>query len=94
VGNINQESFAKIWNGQKQRIIAKKLKRLTKDDVIFSMIGSDPTAKIGCYRVCDNLYRDLNIIKRIFESSSIERVFLLLIVNFLKIIKYFYRFGR
>jgi len=78
VGNIYARDFSSIWNGEKQKEFRKRALCASKEDVFFSFIGNDPKAKVGCYKGCDDLARNVNMHKKIQSLSRIE-------FNFLKI---------
>jgi MoaA/NifB/PqqE/SkfB family radical SAM enzyme len=60
MGNINEESFADIWNGPHQREFRRKAIQVGKDDPYFSKIGNAPGSDIGCYRGCDDITRNID----------------------------------
>jgi len=63
VGNIYEESFDKIWNGKKQREFRRRT--LGRDMDFFSVIGNDLDKKVGCYKSCDDLGRNLAMHEKI-----------------------------
>ncbi|MFH1460399.1 MAG: radical SAM protein [Candidatus Omnitrophota bacterium] len=72
VGNIYAHDFLTIWNSQKQREFRKRALFAPRDDVFFSFIGNDPEAKIGCFKSCDDLARNIHMHKRIQSLTGIE----------------------
>ncbi|MFA7283786.1 MAG: radical SAM protein, partial [Candidatus Omnitrophota bacterium] len=44
-GNLYQDAFGRIWNGQKQREFRKKTLVYEKNDPFFRLIGNDPCTK-------------------------------------------------
>lgn len=60
VGNINYQRFRQIWNGPKQREFRRKALRVAKNDPLFSQIGNHPQARIGCFKGCDDITRNVN----------------------------------
>jgi len=87
MGNIYKHNFVDIWNGSLQRDFRKKTLSLKKDDPYFSLIGNDPNAKVGCYKSCDDMSRNLYIHKRIALLTPFEKANL-------KITAHFKRFQR
>lgn len=56
VGNIYEQSFSEIWNGERQKEFRKHALAPSKEkDPFFKLIGNDPKCKVGCYKSCDNL---------------------------------------
>jgi len=60
VGNIYKQRFREIWNGTLQKEFRRKTSKPKKDDPFFSFIGNDPNVKVGCYKGCDDLGRNLH----------------------------------
>jgi MoaA/NifB/PqqE/SkfB family radical SAM enzyme len=74
VGNLYQENFCKIWNGEKQQHFRKKTLVYKKDNPFFRLIGNDPDIKeAGCYKSCDDIGRNIYIHNRIMSLTTIER---------------------
>ena len=69
VGNIYESSFWKIWNSPEQRHFRRKTKGGTKNDPFFMMIGNDETAKVGCYRGCDDIDRNRRLWNRMQQQT-------------------------
>jgi len=76
VGNIYKQKFKEIWNGPLQKEFRSKTKRPKKEDPIFSCIGNDPDIKVGCYKSCDDIDRNLQIHKRLGSLSPAEKIIL------------------
>ncbi len=56
VGNIYEQSFSDIWNGERQKEFRKHALVPSKEaDPFFKLMGNDPKCKVGCYKSCDNL---------------------------------------
>lgn len=55
VGNVYEKRFREIWVSEKQAEFRRKTLVYEKDDPYFSLIGNDPTARVGCYKSCDNI---------------------------------------
>lgn len=73
VGNIYRHSFKKIWNSQKQRYFRKKTLRFDTNDPFFGLIGNDPDCKLGCYKSCDDLNRNIAMHRKISALDCTER---------------------
>ncbi|MCG2712660.1 MAG: radical SAM protein [Candidatus Omnitrophica bacterium] len=89
VGNIYADSFLHIWNNTKQQEFRKRALHAPKDDVFFSFIGNDPDVKVGCYKSCDDLARNVCMHKKIQSLSALEIYFLRLFLLGAKIKKCF-----
>lgn len=76
VGNIYEENFSKIWNSHKQKEFRKNALGPKEDNPFFSLIGNDPTLKLGCYKSCDDIGRNLNMRTKILSLSRSERFLL------------------
>lgn len=83
IGNLYKEEFEAIWNGSKQREFRRCALKPKKDSQIFSMIGNDPKKTIGCYKGCDDLYRNMQM-RESFSSLSPSRKSYLHFVTMLK----------
>jgi len=73
VGNIYEEEFDIIWNGEKQRAFRKGVSEQRKDSPIFSMIGNDPRKEIGCYKSCDDLGRNMWMHEKLSKLTPLQR---------------------
>ncbi len=73
IGNIHEHSFKEIWNSGKQVYFRKKTVNRRKDDSFFTLIGNDPNAKVGCYKSCDDIGRNMAMHDKIIKLSSVER---------------------
>ncbi|MBI4867614.1 MAG: glycosyltransferase [Candidatus Wallbacteria bacterium] len=76
IGSIYRQSFREVWNSQQQKHYRNKARTYIKDDPFFSMIGNDPAARVGCYRGCDDLGRNMWIADRLGEMNSGKRLIL------------------
>jgi MoaA/NifB/PqqE/SkfB family radical SAM enzyme len=85
VGNILKQDFRKIWNGPLQRYFRNKTAIFDKNDPFFSLIGNDPNSQMGCYKSCDNLGHNINMLERITAFSSSEKKFLKTILGLVKL---------
>jgi sulfatase maturation enzyme AslB (radical SAM superfamily) len=72
IGNIHSQSFAKIWNSEKQFTFRTRALSANKDDPFFALIGNDPGCAVGCRKSCDDLGRNLRMHERI-ESLSFSQ---------------------
>jgi radical SAM superfamily enzyme YgiQ (UPF0313 family)/MoaA/NifB/PqqE/SkfB family radical SAM enzyme len=73
VGNLYKQSFKEIWNSKKQIYFRKKTLNRRKDDAFFSLIGNDPNCKIGCYKSCDDIGRNIAMHNKIIRLSGVEK---------------------
>lgn len=73
VGNINLQRFRQLWNGEKQREFRKKAIHIDKNDPLFSHIGNDPRAKIGCFKGCDDITRNVNLHQKLQSLLPYQR---------------------
>jgi len=76
VGNLHKDSFKKIWNSRKQIYFRKKTIGARKDDPFFSLIGNDPDCKIGCYKSCDDIGRNIAMHNKVQSLSGYEKYIL------------------
>lgn len=76
VGNLHRRSFKKIWNSKKQVYFRKKTLSTRKDDPFFTLIGNDPNCKIGCYKSCDDISRNISMHNKIQILSGYEKYIL------------------
>jgi len=76
VGNLYKNSFREIWNSVQQKEFRQKALRFDTSDVFFQSIGNDENCKIGCYKSCDDLGRNMHMQRQIDSLSSIENLFL------------------
>ncbi len=80
MGNIKNNKFKDIWNGQKQVFFRKKTLTYIKNDPFFKSIGNNPdTQEAGCYKSCDDIGRNIYIHNRILSLTLPERLILKLI---------------
>lgn len=73
VGNIHQSSFKEIWNSKQQMLFRQSTLRVKKENPLFSLIGNDPNIKVGCYKSCDDIYRNLSMHRKIKTLSVFEK---------------------
>jgi MoaA/NifB/PqqE/SkfB family radical SAM enzyme len=76
VGNLYEKSFKEIWNSPGQVEFRLKAARYDKDDPFFKMIGNDPDCKVGCFKSCDDLGRNIRMRDRINQLSPLEKTIL------------------
>ena len=79
IGNLHQDSFKDIWNSRKQVYFRNKTKSVNKDDPFFKLIGNDPDSRIGCYKSCDNIARNIAMDKKIRSLTVYDKVVLKLL---------------
>ncbi|MFH1778052.1 MAG: radical SAM protein [Candidatus Omnitrophota bacterium] len=87
VGNIYVNNFADIWNSSFQQKFRRHTLAFKKDDPFFKLIGNDPNARVGCYKSCDDLMRNINTHNRITSLTLLEWHFLQGIAMIIKIIR-------
>ncbi|MDD5730488.1 MAG: radical SAM protein, partial [Candidatus Omnitrophica bacterium] len=73
VGNLYEKSFKEIWNSAKQVEFRRKALRMQRGDPYFALIGNDQNCKIGCYKSCDDLGRNQEVISRLEKLNFIEK---------------------
>ncbi|HEX67910.1 MAG TPA: radical SAM protein [bacterium] len=73
LGNIFQNKFSEIWNSPSYQEFRYKALTFDKNDPFFSMIGNDPNCKVGCYKSCDDLQRNLKVHEELLSLSPLER---------------------
>ncbi len=76
IGNIYRQTFREVWNSEKQKHYRSKARTYIKDDPFFTMIGNDPSARVGCYRGCDDLGRNMWISHRMDEMNLGKKLIL------------------
>jgi anaerobic magnesium-protoporphyrin IX monomethyl ester cyclase len=88
VGNIYAHDFIQIWNNRKQQEFRKRAMSLPKEDVFFSFIGNDPNVKVGCFKGCDDLARNIHMHKKIQSLTGLEYKLLKLVLFCIKLKNY------
>ncbi len=76
IGNIYRQSFREVWNSEKQKHYRCLARTYIKDDPFFSLIGNDPSTRVGCYRGCDDLGRNMWIADRMGQMNVGKRLLL------------------
>ncbi len=76
VGNLYRSSFREIWNSAKQQEFRCKALKFDKEDEFFQSIGNDANCKMGCYKSCDDLGRNMQVERQIKAMSFPERFLL------------------
>ncbi|MBU1044828.1 MAG: radical SAM protein [Candidatus Omnitrophica bacterium] len=89
VGNIYAHDFLHIWNNRKQQEFRKRAMSVPKKDVFFSFIGNDPDVKVGCFKGCDDLARNIHMHKKIQSLTRLEYKLLRVILYWIKLKNYF-----
>lgn len=84
VGNLYERSFRQIWNSREQIHFRQKTNRAAKDDPFFALIGNDPECKVGCYKSCDDLGRNVRMFNLVNSLTPFERFILRSCARFLK----------
>ena len=73
IGNVNDERLFDMWNNAHQRRFRRMTNVVEKRDPWFSNIGNDPAAACGCEKSCDDLGRNLAMVKRVSAMSRAEQ---------------------
>lgn len=73
VGNIHQDSFGTIWNGQKQRFFRMKTLEFNTSDPFFQTIGNNrKTGMCGCLASCDNIQINRELGQRLERKRGVK----------------------
>ena len=73
IGNVYQDDFRVIWNSAKQREFRKQVCGRQNGHSLLSMIGNDPEKKIGCYKSCDDLGRNMIMHEKVSRLSPYQK---------------------
>jgi radical SAM superfamily enzyme YgiQ (UPF0313 family)/MoaA/NifB/PqqE/SkfB family radical SAM enzyme len=84
VGNLYEKTFWEIWNSQRQMEFRQKTLMDKKGSSFFRLIGNDPNCKIGCYKSCDDIGRNLYMHKKITSLNPFLKFILKNIENIYK----------
>lgn len=76
VGNIYEQKFSKIWNSAKQKEFRKNALKSKEGNPFFAFIGNDPNLKLGCYKSCDDIGRNVYMQSKISSLGRSERFLL------------------
>ncbi|HIE44418.1 MAG TPA: radical SAM protein, partial [Candidatus Omnitrophica bacterium] len=76
VGNIYKKHFNEIWNSPQMLDFRHRTLTFDKNDPFFSLIGNDPNSKVGCYKSCDDIGRNVIMHERIKSLSVLEKCYL------------------
>ncbi|MCM8784116.1 MAG: radical SAM protein [Candidatus Omnitrophica bacterium] len=79
VGNLYKNSFREIWNGELMQEFRRKTINGNRDDNLFYLIGNGDGKDIGCFRICDDLVRNLYFYNRINSLTYLEGIIFRLI---------------
>jgi glycosyltransferase involved in cell wall biosynthesis/MoaA/NifB/PqqE/SkfB family radical SAM enzyme len=74
IGNVNEGRLPEMWNNAQQRKFRRMTNVYEKRDPWFSNIGNDPAAACGCEKSCDDLGRNLAMVRRVDGMSRAEQV--------------------
>lgn len=94
VGNIYNQDFDVIWNGDKQREFRRAGLTPEKESDLFSLIGNDPGKKIGCYKSCDDLGRNIFMHERITKLTPFQKSLLQAMANIKRFQRRLFNNGR
>jgi radical SAM superfamily enzyme YgiQ (UPF0313 family)/MoaA/NifB/PqqE/SkfB family radical SAM enzyme len=73
VGNLYKNSFREIWNSKKQREFREKALKFDKNNSFFHFIGNDENCKVGCYKSCDDIGRNMCVQRRLDQLSPVQK---------------------
>ncbi len=76
VGNIYRDRFSKIWNSEKQKEFRRNALRPKEGNQFFAKIGNDPSLKLGCYKSCDDIGRNLYMHSKILSLDRSKKFLL------------------
>ncbi|MCX5692595.1 MAG: radical SAM protein [Candidatus Omnitrophica bacterium] len=76
VGNIYNQKFLKIWNSPKQIEFRKNALDPKEGNPFFKLIGNDPGLKLGCYKSCDDIGRNLYMRSKVSSLDSPKKFLL------------------
>jgi len=76
VGNIYSERFSEIWNSTRQREFRRNALRPKEANPFFALIGNDPNLKLGCYKSCDDIGRNLYMHSKLSSLNMLEKFLL------------------
>jgi MoaA/NifB/PqqE/SkfB family radical SAM enzyme len=79
IGNLHQEPFKAIWNSHKQVYFRNKTRSMDKQDPFFKLIGNDPESRIGCYKSCDNIARNIEMHRKLGSLTVYDKFILKLL---------------
>jgi MoaA/NifB/PqqE/SkfB family radical SAM enzyme len=74
VGNLYKQSFNSVWNGELMQEFRRKTISSRREESFFSLIGNGNDTKVGCYRICDDLPRNLNMYNKLNSWIYLEGI--------------------
>lgn len=89
VGNIYNEKFSSIWNSSRQIEFRKNALRPKEGNPFFKLMGNDPSLKLGCYKSCDDVGRNLYMHGKIKSLGNTKKVFLKNLSKYFKIRRFY-----
>lgn len=72
VGDLYKNSFREIWNGELIQEFRRKTISGNRKDSLFYLVGNGNGKEIGCYRICDDLMRNLYFFNKINSLTYLE----------------------
>ncbi|MDP8225732.1 MAG: glycosyltransferase [Candidatus Lernaella stagnicola] len=75
-GNLHHDRFLDLWTGRAQHDWRQRTNVLVKQDPWFANIGNDPSARVGCYKSCDDLGRIEHLVERYLAMTPLQQAVL------------------
>lgn len=76
VGNVYNEDFSEIWKGEAQNQFRLKSASGKYNDPLFGQIGNNALGELGCEKICDDMGRNRDLMRKIKEMDPIQRIIL------------------
>jgi MoaA/NifB/PqqE/SkfB family radical SAM enzyme len=78
LGNIYQKSFKEIWNSPFAQEFRSQAQKPKPGNSYFSIVGNGSDTDIGCFRVCDDLSRNIFMYRKLkfYPTTKVLRVFI------------------
>ncbi len=94
VGNVYKEKFSNIWNSPRQREFRKNALKPKEGNPFFTLIGNNPELKLGCYKSCDDIGRNLYMQSKIKGLDKANSFLLNNIARYFNLRRYYNDIGR